>query len=291
MKVIINSVGANSEKISMIIKEVKRMDDEHVARAIKQINGGKEFSFGSLSDVDAIYLADRLTDAGAEVEIDEDTVVERLFDKLIKCFDNIFDWHEALYIRFRILALALFIIEAIIAILLVYNYWEVLIGLFSVLLIILLIVNVYTDKRAYTDEQRANTTKQFKKIGKWIVIGIVIFLLAKPASQIIINFLPGYPIRNSYLLMYSQDMTVEEAFDKSFYDARWSNYNDNGTKYVVYNGIRKNDETGKDEIWQFVFKVQGDGGVIDSIYANGIDVSWSEYLVLYGIYKRAGAIE
>lgn len=287
MKVIINSVGVNPEKISIIITEVEEAGAEYAEQIIKRINDGKKFSFDCLSDDDAINLADKLADAGAEVEIDEDTVLDKFFNRCSKLLDMIITWHTELYKKNKIPAIVIFVIEAILTVILLYKYWAVL----FLLVLVIGIVDLYTNKRDHTDAERKDATKMFKQMGKWIVICIVILLLIKPTSLIVNRFMPGYPVRNSCLLMYSQDMTIEEAFDKTFHKAKWSSYKENGTKYVVYTGLQKNDETGKEDVWQFVFMVQGDSCVLDSIYINGMDGSWSEDMVLYSIYKRAGAIK
>lgn len=283
MKVVINSVGVNPEKTAIIIKEVNGADDEYAELIIKQINDGKKYSFDCLSHDDAIDLSNRLKEAGAEVEIEEDTVLDKIFNKLSKPLDKIIGWHEGLYKKNKIPAIVLFVIEAILVVLLIFKYWVVLFAL----LLVLGLVEVYTNKKDHTDTERESTTKMFKQMGKWIAICIVVFLLVKPVSGIINRFMPSAIVRNSYFVSYSDEITIGEAFENVFTKYKWSTYSHNDNKYVRFTGDFTTDE-GETSTYQFDFLVRGDSCTIDSIYINGIDVSDMETVLLVGIYNRNG---
>lgn len=287
MKVIINSVGPNPAIVFGIIKEICDLRGHDFETIYKKISEGEPKSFCYLPEDRAREWYDRLVLAGATVELDKETFVERLIDIIFTPIGKIFEWEMALFHKSKALGIILFIIDAIALVVLVIKCWEIIIAL----VFVLSIINIYNDKRGHSDAERKEYTDMFKQMGKWIVICIIIFLLIKPASLIISRLMPGYPVRNGCLLTYSQDMTVGEAFDETFTNTKWSGYKENGIKYVVYTGVKKDAGPGEDGVWQFVFAVRGDTFSLDSIYINGMDATWSADLVLYAIYEQAGAIK
>lgn len=103
-----------------------------------------------------------------------------------------------------------------------------------------------------------------------VIVAIVgVFLLANP--DFIPNLVePGWSVRNACLTQYSEEVTVEEAFDNFFDNGRWSTYKENGYSYVVFNGTCMYDGEPADA--RITFIITGEHFRMDSIDINGISV-------------------
>ena len=139
-------------------------------------------------------------------------------------------------------------------------------------------------KKDYTDKDRENVKDIIGAIVKWLVIIVLVIVLWKPVTNLI---KPGAAVRNAYFLSYSDEITIGEAFENVFTDCKWSKYTYNDNKYVSFTGNFK-DDNGSVSTYQFNFLVLGDSVMIDSIYVEGVDVSWMETVLLVSIYTRNG---
>jgi len=117
-------------------------------------------------------------------------------------------------------------------------------------------------------------------VGMVVIIGIAVFLVNNPdfVSNI---FRPGANVRDSYLTRYSENVTIEDAFENFFENEKWSTYNEDGYSYVAFTGSCE--FMGKTADVKIAFKVTGEHFVVDSLDLNGIRQS---DLVLYGLLSK-----
>lgn len=110
------------------------------------------------------------------------------------------------------------------------------------------------------------------------VVSIVVPLLATVAIVLAVIeynapgsisgiFSPGYEVRNAYLSQYSEDVTIEEAFDNYFANPKWSKYKDGNYSYVVFSGSCE--YIGEKADVKIIFKITGENFIVDSLDVNG----------------------
>lgn len=112
--------------------------------------------------------------------------------------------------------------------------------------------------------------KQIKAIGlvitlaSVIIVGsIVLYIISPDAIK------PGAGVRNAYLSMYSEEITIEEAFDNFFGNEKWSTYKDESYEYVVFSGVCQYNEEPADI--RITFKITGENFLVDSMDINGVE--------------------
>lgn len=289
MKVIINSVGSNPAIVADIIKEICDYRGYDFDTIIKKINEGKSKDFCFLPEDRAREWYDRLVLAGATVELDKETFIERLIDIIFTPIGKILEWEIDLYHKSKALGIVLFIFEAIALVVLVIKCWKIIISL----VFVLAIVDVYNDKRRHTDEERKETTYMFKQMGKWIAIIV--------AVAVLINFIadrynPTAVVRNSYFENFSTDITIGEAFDKGFDRGEWEEYKKDGIQYVRFTGYfvsyKTSDGVEFGNTCQIDFIVDGNTYDIAQVWADGAPAGSLSPLILSGIltsvYERNG---
>ena len=136
--------------------------------------------------------------------------------------------------------------------------------LFGILLIASLILGMFTGSK----EERIETRKTLLKLiigGAFIfIISLVIVLKSDSLFDII---QPGASVRNAYLSQYSDDITIEEAFDNYFENPKWSKYEEAGYTYVVFSGVCE--YLGDRADAKITFKITGENFVVDSLDLNG----------------------
>lgn len=211
-------------------------------------------------------------------------VINKLLEKLGKFLRRFGEWHAKSLKKNKIPTIALIIAEIVLVVWLLFKEWVVLVCI----LIIASIVLPFIMKHDFTDKDRQNSKEVitgFAKLMVGIIIIVVIILNWNSISSI---WNPGAVVRNAYFPAYSEEITIGEAFENVFTDCKWSKYTYNGNEYVRFTGKFDDDNSGTVATYQFNFLVRGDSATIDSIYCEGLDVSWMEKILLVSIYNRNG---
>ncbi len=103
-------------------------------------------------------------------------------------------------------------------------------------------------------------------VGGAVIMAIVLIILFKP--DFISNIVqPGAGVRNAYLSQYSEDVTVEDAFDAYFENGKWDTYKEGGYSYVTFVGVCK--YLGERTDAKITFKLTGENFIVDSLDLNG----------------------
>ena len=287
-------------QIGAVVKvneDVKRSDSVKICKQCGvELREGAKFcgSCGAAVDVENIITEEEQESSEKEQESSEkeqedlekeqeDLSKESKNNKISKAIDFFIEWHKACMEKNRILTIILIIAEIVVVLWLLFSAWETLLCI----LIIASIVLPFIMKHDFTDKDRQNSKEiliGFAKIMVGIIIILVIVFNWKSISNI---FRPGAVVRDAYLVNYSDEITVGEAFENVFTDCKWSTYSYNGNEYVQFTGNFIDDD-GEEGYHQITFLIIGDSATIDSWQINGIDVSWAETLMLVSIYKRNG---
>lgn len=121
-----------------------------------------------------------------------------------------------------------------------------------------------------SEKEKIETRKAIVQmvIGIALVCVIVCVIVLKPdfVSDI---FQPGAGVRNAHLSQYSDEVTIEEAFQDFFANEKWSTYKSDGYSYVVFTGTCEYDGEPADA--QITFKITGDNFHIDHLDLNGVE--------------------
>lgn len=296
MNLILKRVGDNKVKVIKVLRDVSGMTLQEAKEIVDKVQSGEEYSIEGIREEDMQSAVKLFMAAGAEVMPPEGFVMEetteetedgelakkadKIFEKVGDIIGSAWEWHEKLFNKYRVLAIIFFIIEGLGIIVLLYNFWE----FFAAILLIMSFVFPFIYKKDYTDKDRENVKDIIGAIVKWLVIIVLVIVLWKPVTNLI---KPGAAVRNAYFLSYSDEITIGEAFENVFTDCKWSKYTYNDNKYVSFTGNFK-DDNGTVSTYQFNFLVLGDSVMIDSIYVEGVDVSWMETVLLVSIYTRNG---
>ena len=325
LDVTLTDVGPNKVKVIKIVREVAYLGLEEAKDIVDRVAAGNEYTITGIQGTDAQTMKERFTQIGAVVEIEiaandeaivgiEDTVSdgavveientindeeagspegsdlsksEKAINNILKKFGDFLgtfiEWHEKFYKKNKALTISLIIAEVALAIFLLYKSWEVLVCI----LIIAAIVFPFIMKHDFTDKDRQNSKEiitGFGKLAVFVIIALVIIINWNSISNI---WKPGAVVRNAYFPTFSEEITIGEAFENVFTDCKWSKYTYNGNEYVSFTGKFKEDG-GTIATYQFDFLVRGDSATIDSIYCEGMDVSWMEAVLLTSIYNRNG---
>lgn len=100
------------------------------------------------------------------------------------------------------------------------------------------------------------------------IIAAVVVLKPDLVSDII---KPGAGVRDAYLTQYSDEVTVEKAFQDFFANEKWSTYRSDGYSYVVFTGVCEYE--GKRADARITFKITGENFRVDRLDINGTEQS------------------
>ena len=314
LDVTLTDVGPNKVKVIKIVREVAGLGLEEAKDIVDRVAAGNEYTITGIRGTDAQTMTERFTQIGAVVEIkiaandgatvelentvNDETVgpseesdlskSEKAINKILVKFGDFLgtfiEWHEKFYKKNKALTIGLIIAEVALVIFLLYKSWEVLVCI----LFIAAIVFPFIMKHDFTDKDRENSKEViigFAKLAVFVIIAIIIIFNWNSISNI---WKPGAIVRNAYFPAYSDEITIGEAFENVFTDCKWSKYTYNGNEYVRFTGKFDDDNSGTVATYQFDFLVRGDSATIDSIYCEGLDVSWMETILLVSIYSRNG---
>lgn len=325
MNIVLKSVGANKVKVIKIVREVTGFGLDEVKNIVDGVEAGNEYTITGIQKTDAKTIMERFTQIGATAEIeitanDEETVeiediaddgavvepentinneaagsseesdmsrsekaLKKFFKKVGDFLGSFIEWHEKSFKKNKEFTIGLIIAEVVLVVFLLVKAWEVLVGI----LIIAAVVLPFIMKHDFTDEDRENSKgviKGFAKLAVFVIIAMVIIFNWNSISSI---WKPGAVVRNAYFPTFSEEITIGDAFENVFTDCKWSEYTYNGNEYVSFSGKFK-DDSGTVATYRFDFLVRGDSSTIDSIYCDGVDVSWTELVLLTAIYQRNG---
>lgn len=183
--------------------------------------------------------------------------------------------------RASVFVKVLFVLGCIVAICLIFTFLQtfrdVISGLLVTIFGILLVIGVIHVLRISTEEERSGVRVGILKAVVGLVAVIVVITVVAIKPDLIPNIIqPGYAVRGAYLAQYSEDVTVEEAFQNYFRNPKWSVFENNGYSYVAFTG---NCQFMDDEIdVRLTFKVTGEQFRIDSLDINGVE---QNDLILY----------
>lgn len=158
------------------------------------------------------------------------------------------------------------IIVAVILIIVFLNaFWEI---LAAILVIVVVIVAFVTGSKEDRSEIRRFILK-----GAAVLLAIgVIASVAVVNQDFFVNLVqPGIEVRGSYLTHYSEDVTVEEAFDNFFDNPKWSTYQQDGYTYVVFTGSCE--YLGEQADARITFQITGEQFRVEQLDINGAEQS------------------
>lgn len=325
MNIVLKNVGANKVKVIKIVREVTGMGLGEAKGIVDGVEAGNEYTITDIQGTDAQTIMERFTEIGVTAEIEitandeagweiEDTVngetvaevenrdnhesvgsleesdmsksekaLNKFFEKVGDFLGSFIEWHEKSFKKNKAFTIGLIIAEVVLAAFLLFNTWEILVGI----LFIAAIVFPFIMKHDFTDKDRQNSKEIIIGLAKLMVAVIIIVIIIFNWNSISNIWKPGAVVRNAYFPTFSEEITIGEAFENVFTDCKWSKYEYNGNEYVSFTGKFKNDD-GTVDTYQFDFLVRGDSSTIDSIYCDGVDVSWMETILLVSIYDRNG---
>ena len=325
MNIVLKNVGANKVKVIKIVREVTGMGLGEAKGIVDGVEAGNEYTITDIQGTDAQTIMERFTEIGVTAEIEitandeagweiEDTVngetvaevenrdnhesvgsleesdmsksekaLNKFFEKVGDFLGSFIEWHEKSFKKNKAFTIGLIIAEVVLVAFLLFKTWEILVGI----LFIVAIAFPFIMKHDFTDKDRQNSKEIIIGLAKLMVAVIIIVIIIFNWNSISNIWKPGAVVRNAYFPTFSEEITIGEAFENVFTDCKWSKYEYNGNEYVSFTGKFKNDD-GTVDTYQFDFLVRGDSSTIDSIYCDGVDVSWMETILLVSIYDRNG---
>ena len=152
--------------------------------------------------------------------------------------------------------------------------------LLGVLVAVAIIITLLTGTKEDKAEVRQFVLKGV--IGFAVLMAVVFVVVLKP--DLIYNLVqPGYAVRQGYLSQYSEDVTVEDAFNNYFDNPQWSTYEEEGYSYVAFTGGCAYMEEKVDI--RLTFQITGEQFRIDRLDVNGIEQSdFILYALLESVY-------
>ena len=210
--------------------------------------------------------------------------INNLFERLGGFLGRFGEWHTKSLEKNKVPTIFLIIAEIALVVWLLFKAWKVLVCI----VVIASIVLPFIMKHDFTDKDRQNSKEVITGFVKLLVGVIIIGVIILNWNTISSIWDPGAVVRNAYFTAYSEEITIGEAFENVFTDCKWSKYTYNGNEYVRFTGKFDDDNSGTVATYQFDFLVRGDSATIDSIYCEGLDVSWMETILLVSIYNRNG---
>lgn len=152
--------------------------------------------------------------------------------------------------------------------------------LLGVLVAVAIIITLLTGTKEDKTEIRQFVLKGV--IGFAVLMAVVFVVVLKP--DLIYNLVqPGYAVRQGYLAQYSENVTVEDAFDNYFDNPQWSIYEEGGYSCVAFTVTCKYMEEKVDI--RLTFQITGEQFRIDRLDVNGIEQSdFILYALLESVY-------
>lgn len=164
---------------------------------------------------------------------------------------------------------------AIVAIALLVNFWKILVG-------ILVIAGVVTAFVTGSKEERSEIRRFILKGAAFLLLIVAIVFVVMTNQDFFENLIqPGMGVRNAYLTQYSEDVTVEEAFQNFFEPPQWSTYQEAGYTYVVFTGNCEYMDERVDV--SITFQITGEQFRADHLDINGVE---QNDLILYGLFTK-----
>ena len=156
----------------------------------------------------------------------------------------------------------------------------------SLLLGILVAAGIIITLLTGTKEDRAEVRQFVLKGVIWIALVVAIGAFVVMNPNLFMNFVqPGYAVRGAYLSQYSENVTVEEAFNHYFDNPQWSTYEEGGYSYVAFTGGCE--YMGEKADARLTFQITGDQFRVNSLDINGIEQSdFILYALLESIYEN-----
>ena len=158
------------------------------------------------------------------------------------------------------------IIVAVILIIVFLNaFWE---RLAAILVIVVVIVAFVTGSKEDRSEIRRFILKGAAVL---LAIGVIAYVAVVNQDFFVNLVQPGIEVRGSYLTHYSEDVTVEEAFDNFFDNPKWSTYQQDGYTYVVFTGSCE--YLGERADARITFQITGEQFRVEQLDINGAEQS------------------
>lgn len=158
------------------------------------------------------------------------------------------------------------IIVAVILIIVFLNaFWEI---LAAILVIVVVIVAFVTGSKEDRSEIRRFILKGAAVL---LAIGVIAYVAVVNQDFFVNLVQPGIEVRGSYLTHYSEDVTVEEAFDNFFDNPKWSTYQQDGYTYVVFTGSCE--YLGERADARITFQITGEQFRVEQLDINGAEQS------------------
>lgn len=158
------------------------------------------------------------------------------------------------------------IIVAVILIIVFLNaFWEI---LAAILVIVVVIVAFVTGSKEDRSEIRRFILKGAAVL---LAIGVIAYVAVVNQDFFVNLVQPGIEVRGSYLTHYSEEVTVEEAFDNFFDNLKWSTYQQDGYTYVVFTGSCE--YLGERADARITFQITGEQFRVEQLDINGAEQS------------------
>lgn len=166
-------------------------------------------------------------------------------------------------------------VAVILVIVLLVNLWELLVAALVIAGVIFAFVTGSKEDRS--------EIRRFILKGAAVVVAIAVIAIVLVTNQdFFLNLIqPGMGVRTAYLTQYSEDVTVEEAFNQFFDNPKWSTYTENGYTYVVFAGTCE--YLGERADARITFQITGEQFRVDHLDINGVE---QNDLILYGLLSK-----
>ena len=156
---------------------------------------------------------------------------------------------------------------------------------------LLVVIGAIMSLSSGSKEERRNARKTLiKMLVVIVVIAVAVVLIIFNQDTVDNMIRPGYSVRDSYLVQYSEKITIETAFNSFFDNPQWSYYKEKDYSYVGFTGVCLYDNIRADV--HIIFKITGENFVVDSLEVNGTPILvfyWEEFFeTVYDEYKTYG---
>ena len=173
------------------------------------------------------------------------------------------------WMRAQIIEKIFFVLGIIVAVILIIvflnAFWEI---LAAILVIVVVIVAFVTGSKEDRSEIRRFILKGAAVL---LAIGVIAYVAVVNQDFFVNLVQPGIEVRGSYLTHYSEDVTVEEAFDNFFDNPKWSTYQQDGYTYVVFTGSCE--YLGERADARITFQITGEQFRVEQLDINGAEQS------------------
>lgn len=173
------------------------------------------------------------------------------------------------WMRAQMIEIIFFVLGIIVAVILIIvflnAFWEI---LAAILVIVVVIVAFVTGSKEDRSEIRRFILKGAAVL---LAIGVIAYVAVVNQDFFVNLVQPGIEVRGSYLTHYSEDVTVEEAFDNFFDNPKWSTYQQDGYTYVVFTGSCE--YLGERADARITFQITGEQFRVEQLDINGAEQS------------------